>query len=241
MEGRCILTFPVSYLTKSRPTALQDFDVTTEFPETKADASGKALIANHCFKLRQLQSKVVDVLHHAIQPYYDIFVEDMQQRIDAWLSLVPINVCSAEMIDWFSHAYHNLCIFLHRPSVAIPNPSAVDIRKCFDSSQEVLRLYWKLYRSDAVDCTWMAIHWLFLAGIVHLYCLWTNEDIRNTVDWSVILEDTQTTNMVLAAMAERWSSAEGVPQAYHSLCIGTFQKYGELYPQWDSESFGPHT
>lgn len=77
---------------------------------------------------------------------------------------------------------------------------------------------------------------LFLAGIVHLYSIWTLEDIRNNLDWSIVLNDTQTTSMVLAAMAERWTSAEGVPQVYHDLCMGTFQKYGELYPQHDSDS-----
>jgi hypothetical protein len=85
----------------------------------------------------------------------------------------------------------------------------------------------------------MAIHWLFLAGIVHLYCLWTDVDIRNSVDWSIVLEDTQTTSMVITAMAERWSFAEGVPQVYHDLCIGTFRKYGELYPQHDSDIESP--
>ncbi|KAF2793925.1 hypothetical protein K505DRAFT_325115 [Melanomma pulvis-pyrius CBS 109.77] len=221
--------------TLGRPTGLPDVEISTQFPYSKNCVVGNTEITNHCFRLRQLQSEVADVLYQRTQPFSAIFIDRTQHRIDDWLSAVPIATCPTEMIDWFHHAYHNLCIFLHRPSVANPDPTPRDIQTCFDSAQAVLRLYWKLYQSDAVDCTWMAIHWLFLAAVVHLYCIWTHDDIRNAVDWSIVLEDTQTTSMVLTAMAERWTSAERVPQVYHNLCIGTFRIYGELYPHSDSD------
>lgn len=123
------------------------------------NASKSTLITNHCFKLRQLQSNVADVLYQCILPCDENFIEHTQHRIDYWLESVPSEACSSDMLNWFNHAYHNLLIFLHRPSVANPMPSSRDILHCFNSAQEVLRLYWKLYRADAVDCTWMAIHW----------------------------------------------------------------------------------
>jgi hypothetical protein len=222
--------------TLGRPTGLQDAEISTHFPGAVNASASNVDVTNHCFRLRQLQSQVADVLYQCTLPFSSTFIDNMQDRIDNWLSTVPTAADSVGMTDWFHHAYHNLSIFLHRPSVANPDPTSRDIQTCFHSAQAVLRIYWKLYRSDAVDCTWMAIHWLFLAAVVHLYCLWTHVNIRNNVDWSIVHEDTQTTSMVLTAMAERWTSAEGVPHVYHNLCVGTFRKYGELYPQSESEN-----
>jgi hypothetical protein len=206
------------------------------FPmDSEDDIPGKHRIANHCFRLRQLQSEAADVLYQRSVPYYPGFIDHVQERIDVWLEQVPREYLDSVAEDWFDHAYHNLCMFVRRPSVVNPFPSSSDLQRCFESASAVLKLYQKMHRISSIESTWMAVHWLFLAGITQLFCIWTDEQIRNSIDWTIIYEETHSTGMVLAAMAERLVSAQKMPQVYLELCTGTFKKYGELYAQSDDE------
>lgn len=191
---------------------------------------------NLSFRLRQLQSEAADVLYQRIIPIRPGFVAHMQEALDLWMSDVSIGTFESSVRDWFNHAYYNFCMFIHRPSVAIAIPSSADLQRCYEASSGVLTYYWKMNRSKTIDTTWMAAHWLFLAAITHLYCIWVDEDIRNSLDWTIVYRETQSTSMILSAMAERVSSAQRMPQIYHDLCVGTFRKYGELYPHSDDDS-----
>ncbi|KAH8881016.1 hypothetical protein GQ53DRAFT_848483 [Thozetella sp. PMI_491] len=219
-------------LTRSRPTALQDFYVDVLFPDTLEDqvGNGRLLLMNHCSKMRQMQSEAADTLYQSIRPYTEQFIPRMQQRADRWLAEAPLAGCDPAAADWIHHAYHNFCMFMHRPSLENPEPSSADLHKCFSSASVVMRLYWKMHKSNSIDATWMAIHWLFLAGVTHMFCIWVDESIRDSVDWSIVYEDMQTTSMVLSALSERWKSAESSPQLYHDLSVGTLRKFAELYP-----------
>jgi hypothetical protein len=206
------------------------------FPvDQEDDYPGKHSIVNHCSQLRQLQSEVADVLYQQSLPYYAGFIDQMQGRLELWLGQIPREYLDPAGVDWFHHAYHNLCIFVHRPSVMNPFPSSSDLKLCFDSSSAVLKLYQMMHKFNSIDSNWMAIHWLFLAGITQLFCIWTDEHIRNSIDWTIIYEETHSTGMVLAALAERLVSAQKMPQVYLELCTGTFRKYGELYAHSDDE------
>lgn len=219
-----------------RPTSLQDADILTPFPNSTENTDFRdAGFTNHIFRLRQLQSEVADVMYQRTVPYQDQFVPNLQSRLDMWLAQAPQYPQHSYLANWLNHAYHNLCMFLHRPSVARPFPSSTDVQRCFEASSAVLRLYWEMHQSNSMDCTWMTIHWLFLAGVTHLYCIWVDEDIRNSLDWTITYRDTHSAGMVLSSLAERLRSAQKMPRIYHDLCAGTFRKYGEMYPQSDDE------
>lgn len=190
---------------------------------------------NHTFEMRKMQSEAADVLYQRTIPMNEDFIAGMQRRLDVWLEEAPLDMADSYVQDWFLHAYHNFCMFIHRPSVANPIPSATDLQRCFSASSAVLTFYWRMHRSNAIDGTWMAIHWLFLAAVTHLYCIWMDEDIRNSLDWTLVYRDTQSTSMILSALAERLSSAQRMPQIYHDLSTGTFKRYGEIYLHSDDD------
>ena len=104
-------------------------------------------IMNHCFRIRQLQSEVADLLYQRLRPidvpYYKV---DVQERLETWRKEIPVLQIDKfeHMADWFEHAYHNLTMFIHRPSPANPQPTTEDLQHCFEAASEVIRRYERL-------------------------------------------------------------------------------------------------
>jgi hypothetical protein len=183
-------------------------------------------MGNHRFVIRRLQSEVADTLYHRTRNYYDGFIEDLQYRVDQWReAALAMAGDDQNAIDWFLHQYHHLITFLHRPSPANLQPSSYNFRRCFESSSSVIRLYGEMNVRGTIDCTWMAVHWLFLASMTNLFCLWVDNDIRRGVDWFEVNEDIHTASIVLTSMAEKWNSARGCLDVYSACALGTLRKY----------------
>ncbi|EXJ81527.1 hypothetical protein A1O1_07591 [Capronia coronata CBS 617.96] len=222
--------------TLGRPTALQDVDIRTPFPEiTPAslhDSSSalNAAAANHCFLLRRLQSEAADVLYQKTRPMPADWHNNIQRRLDAWLVEAPLSQSSPQMEDWINHAYHNLTMFIYRPSLISSSSFEGAYQRSFASASNVLKLYAKMHSRNAIDCTWMAFHWLFLAAVTHLFCIWTSPEIRAIADWKEINEDLQRTRMVLSAMAEHWRYGKKILDIYCQLCEGTIRLFVQLIP-----------
>lgn len=220
--------------TLGRPTALQDVDIQVPLPHAPQDRpsdSSKTFntaIANHCFRLRQLQSEVADTLYQKIKPMPMNYIVDIQQRLDEWLSEAPMSEASPQVQEWINHAYHNLTMFINRPGLITLTPLEGTHKRSFDSASKVLRLYARMYQRNSIDCTWMAFHWLFLAAITHLFCLWIDIEIRSDANWQEVNEDLQTTRMVLSAMVERWRSGKKTLAVYSQLCQGTLRRFTQM-------------
>ena len=217
--------------TLGRPTALQDRFITANLPLTgnSYQASENSVeISRHCFRIRQLQSEVADYLYQRISPAPPDYLANVQQRLDVWRSDIPVSICTPHTLDWFEHSYHNLTMFIHRPSPANPQPSTQHLERCFDAASHVLRIYSRLQLRGSVDSTWMAVHWLFLAAVTHLFCLWTGEHLRMSADWSQVNEDIRAASMVLSAMTERWKSGRKMLSIYRKLSKGTLNRYAVI-------------
>jgi hypothetical protein len=161
---------------------------------------------------------------------------DIQGRLDEWLAEAPMSQASPQMQEWINHAYHNLVMFINRPSLIGPTLSEGASERSFASASKVLKLYAKMHSRNAIDCTWMAFHWLFLAGITHLFCIWTDPEIRATADWKEIMEDLQRTRMMLSAMVEHWRHGKRILDIYCQLCEGTVRRFVEVTPITVTES-----
>ncbi|TPX11777.1 uncharacterized protein E0L32_007514 [Thyridium curvatum] len=219
--------------TLGRPTILEDGFITSTLPMRTPFGLGISLketrqreIAAHCFRIRQIQSEVADTLYQKLRQPSATFFADMQTRLQEWHETIPPHAASApHILDWFHHSYFNVTMFIHRPSPVNPQPSTEHLNKCFEAAGEVLQFYSKIHSRGGFDATWMAVHWLFLAAITHLFCLWTDEDIRRAADWAKVNDAIQSTGMVLSAMTERWSSGRKMPEIYRKLSSGTLAKY----------------
>ncbi|KAK5180706.1 hypothetical protein LTR44_007020 [Exophiala sp. CCFEE 6388] len=223
--------------TLGRPTALQDVDIQTPFPDLDTDGThdsypaANAAIASHCFQIRRLQSEAADMLYQKIRPMPAEWPTDIQRRVDQWLVEAPMSKASPQMQEWINHAYQNLIMFINRPSLISPSSSFEEASKrSFSSASKVLKLYAKMHSRNAIDCTWMAFHWLFLAAVTHVFCIWTDVDIRVSADWKEINEDLQRTRMVLSAMVEHWRYGKKILDIYGQLCDGTIRLFVQLIP-----------
>ena len=223
--------------TLGRPTALQDVDILTPFPELDTDGThdsypaANAAIASHCFQIRRLQSEAADVLYQKIRPMAPDWPTDIQQRVDQWLMDAPMSQASPQMQEWINHAYHNLTMFINRPSLISATSSFEEASKrSFASASKVLKLYAQMHSRNAIDCTWMAFHWLFLAAVTHVFCIWTDPEIRASADWKEINEELQRTRMVLSAMVEHWRYGKKILDIYGQLCDGTIRLFVQLVP-----------
>lgn len=222
--------------TLGRPTALQDVDIQTSFPEIDlhdshdSSSAHDAAAVNHCFLLRRLQSEVADTLYQKIRLLPAGWHKDIQRRLDEWLVQAPLAQASPQMQEWINHAYHNLTMFIYRPSLISPSSLEGAYERSFTSASNVLKLYAKMHSRNAIDCTWMAFHWLFLAAVTHLFCIWTSPEIRAVADWKEINKDLQRTRMVLSAMAEHWRHGKRILDIYCQLCDGTIRLFVQLIP-----------
>lgn len=150
--------------TLGRPTTLQDRDISTGYPaisETPttppwdSSANTAEILAIQGYKMRRMQSEVIDVMYQNSITLTDDFVPTLQQKLDNWLVEAP-----DPSNEWILHSYHNLIITIYRPSKVNHTPSDDDLARCFTSSSAVVELYFKMNQTNAIDCTWMAIHWL---------------------------------------------------------------------------------
>ena len=212
---------------------LSDDDISKEYPvlvgrnPTSSMSPYSDISIAYC-DLRQMQSQAVDTLYQCTRPATADSIDIFQARIDDWWRKTSLGDHPLHIQDWINHVTQNMTMFLHRPSVINPNPSAEDYQCCFSSASKAIRLYSKMLRNNSIDCTWMAFHWLFLAAITHLFCLWTNHQIQLSVDWNDFIEDIQTVRMVLSAMAERWRSGRKMLHIYSELSKGTIRIYTNI-------------
>ncbi|CAM1501691.1 Fc.00g036750.m01.CDS01 [Cosmosporella sp. VM-42] len=227
--------------TLGRPTALQDSSITCNLPgEGSLGISAPLKIANHCFRLRQLQSEVADMLYQRTSDLIPNYIQTVQSRLDVWFREIPIQN-SDQVLEWFHHSYYNLCMFIHRPSPANPKPSSDDLQRCFDAASRVIQIYTKLDERGSIDTTWMAVHWLFLASITQLYCLWTDENFRREANWTRINDDIQSSTMIFSAMTERWKSGRKMLRIYRRLSKSTLAKYTQIVHMEASSEGGDST
>jgi hypothetical protein len=217
--------------TLGRPTTLLDSSITTMLPLVSPEEEGRpsgVAAAVHCFRLRQIQSEAADIMYQRLRELPPNFIYDTQVRLDEWRSAIPSQLFGDSIEDWLQHAYYNACMFIHRPSPANPRPSTQDLEFCFEAASQVMHLYSRLHGRGSIDSTWIAVHWLFLAAVTHLFCLWASPQLRQSADWNRVNEDVQDTGMILAAMTERWQSSRKVLSIYRRLARGTLQKYAAV-------------
>ncbi len=211
--------------TLGRPTALQDRDINTLYPHNPSLTTSRPTEAwlIQTYKIRQLQSLCIDAMYQVSIPYTPEFVPMIQQKLDNWLAEAedPSN-------EWVLHSYHNLTITIYRPSKVNPSPSDDDLARCFTSSSAVITLYKRMLSHNAIDCTWMAMHWLFLACMTHLFCLWTSETVRTNASWNFVNEDLQSAIAALSTMVERWHWGRGCRDLYIKLARGTLRRFASV-------------
>ncbi|OBT67974.1 hypothetical protein VE03_01480 [Pseudogymnoascus sp. 23342-1-I1] len=175
--------------------------------------------AIHLFKLAQLNSEIKYILHSisAEAPPYTYpnipnvlqWQSDITLRLKAWLDQIPQFTGDQIYMTYLCQIkYHGIMMLLMRPSPAIPSPSVVSLRSCYESAVASIRLYDQLYKGDLLVYSWVTVHSLFLSTITMLHCIWTVPEVTAEIKLDVLMADLKAGSNVLSATGEHWLEAK---------------------------------
>ncbi|PTB34880.1 hypothetical protein M441DRAFT_85028 [Trichoderma asperellum CBS 433.97] len=203
------------------PTDVEDSKLTATGiqPRLETEQPTQMSSAIHLFKLAQLNSEIKYVLHsisHEVPPYAYPNIPDVLQwqkgiitRLQAWVTQIP--QFTGERI-YMTHLceikYHGIMMLLLRPSPAIPKPSVLSLKSCYESAVASIRLYNQLYKRDLLVYSWVTVHSVFLSTITMLHCIWTVPEVSAQIKLEILMADLKAGSNVLSATGEHWSEAK---------------------------------
>ena len=109
---------------------------------TPGQPSERKLFAIHFLRMRMRQAEIRRVLYEKKRveprdenhPWYG----QMEQSIQEWLDSSPEQ--PAWCRSWFEGNFHQLRIFLYRPSPQVPNPTPTAASICYESAAHIIQL-----------------------------------------------------------------------------------------------------
>lgn len=137
----------------------------------------------HLFKLARINSEIKyvtqsisrDTPAYAYPPVRDIYrwQQDVVRSVEDWFSTIPQQ--DDDGYDWIARVckrYHEIMVFLLRPSPGVPSPSDQSIDLCFHHAVELLRDFGVLYRSGYLLYSRLVVHSILVGTLVMLHCIW---------------------------------------------------------------------
>lgn len=203
-------------------------------PRASRDEPLTALsVAIHVFRSRQLWARIHTDLLSEISPRFvnsDTCVDDFRTELETWYAtrpLVPPSSKDALVLfgneDWFSTNYSFTILLLYRVHLTrsaddVPDKVFFD---CFEAAGNVCRRYRQQFVGRSVGYTWQALHFLFLAGLTYLHCLWTSPALRQAARHDQVSSTCMDCTILLAVMAERWDSVAPYRDIFEALTART--------------------
>ncbi|KAM0265097.1 hypothetical protein ACHAPA_007957 [Fusarium lateritium] len=189
--------------------------------------SERKLVAIHFYKMRMCQAEIRRALYekkkdepkHDSHPWF-ASVEKMNKD---WLDASPTSPDWCK--PWFTGRYHQMRVFMYRPSPQIPKPSPRAAAICYESSAYIIQLNAKQMESG-VDVTWV---FLLTVNMSLNTLLWTvsypevrqahsRDEVENLINISMD---------VLDRCAERWPGSASASQLYSIFSKACLQGYDE--------------
>lgn len=131
---------------------------------------------------------------------------------------------SANKRDRIAGWYHQLKIFLYRPSPQVPQPSPTAAKTCFESSAHVIRLSYAQLENEKIEISWLFI--LALTTALNTL-LWTTSfpEVRAMQSRDAVEELLDIATDVLEQSADRWPGALKSSQLYAVFAQACLQSY----------------
>lgn len=245
---------PVHEINAEYPLDLDDQYITSSglLREPRTDArepQTSMSIAIHVFKSRYLWARIHTELlsDMAVEfPGRDERIESMREEVERWMSTRPrVPPASPNALvlfgceDWFSTNYSFSILLLYRAKLTGSTadlPSDQVHLDCFNAAGNVCRRYRRQFVGRSVGYTWQALHFLFLAGLTYLHCLWVSPAVRKAIRHDQISSTTSDCTMLLVVMAERWDGVAPFRDLFEALAARTQTMVVEREREGEMES-----
>jgi len=190
---------------------------------------------NHLFTMAQLESEIKHVQQSQTwpskvaypRPNYKLWLQDIQPRLQEWLSTIPSpalahpNSIFAIQAYWDA-MYNNAVLLLHRPNASAMQPHSPEMLSVsYQASCRLIDCIKILQRDGRLDVLWKSVHDLFIAGLALIYCLWQSAEIRSMNSVSKTISALQSCSSTLAAMSVNFTGAIGCRDAFDALSQAT--------------------
>ncbi|KAF7559542.1 hypothetical protein G7046_g4623 [Stylonectria norvegica] len=188
--------------------------------------SERKLIAIHFYKMRMLQAEIRRSLYEKKRPEPKDDSHPWYARVNAmnqeWLDASPENPTWCK--PWFTGRWHQMKIFMYRPSPQVPKPSSRAAMICFDSSRFIINLSTKQMEIGNTDITWV---FLLTVNMCLNTLLWTVSfpEVRQAHPREEVEDLVNTALDVLDQCAERWPGTASATQLYAIFSKACLQSY----------------
>ncbi|KAF6835714.1 fungal specific transcription factor domain-containing protein [Colletotrichum plurivorum] len=208
------------------PFALVDDEYITADGILQGPSCEKKLVALHFFKMRMEQAEIRRVLYEKKRdepkdenhPWFSKMESDIQN----WIDSSPQN--PAWCRPWFTGRYHQMRIFLYRPSPQVPRPSARAASICFEGASYIINLSKQQMEKAAVDITWVFLLNLYMSLNTLLWTV-SYPEIRQAHPREDVEELSDQTLDILEQCTERWPGTAQAVQLYSIFAKACLQSY----------------
>ncbi|OLN87947.1 Pyrimidine pathway regulatory protein 1 [Colletotrichum chlorophyti] len=189
-------------------------------------ASESKLVALHFFKMRMEQAEIRRVLYEKKRdepkdeshPWF----AKMESDIQNWIDSSPQNPSWCR--PWFTGRYHQMRIFLYRPSPQVPKPSPRAATICFEGASYIINLSKQQMEKAAVDITWVFLLNLYMSLNTLLWTI-SYPEIRQAHPREEVEELSDQTLDILEQCTERWPGTAQAVQLYSIFAKACMQSY----------------
>ncbi|KAJ3509859.1 hypothetical protein NM208_g15614 [Fusarium decemcellulare] len=174
--------------------------------------SDRKLVAIHFYKMRMCQAEIRRALYEKKKPEpkndshpWYARVEEMNKE---WLDTSPQSPAWCK--PWFTGRYHQMRIFMYRPSPQVPKPSPRAAKICYESAAFIINHNAKELENSA-DISWV---FLLIVNMSLNTLLWTVSypEVRQTYPRKDVEALIDTSMDVLDRCAERWPGTASASQ-----------------------------
>ncbi|KAF4461339.1 purine utilization positive regulator [Fusarium albosuccineum] len=187
--------------------------------------SDRKLVAIHFYKMRMCQAEIRRALYEKKKPEpkndshpWYARVEEMNKE---WLDTSPQSPAWCK--PWFTGRYHQMRIFMYRPSPQVPKPSPRAAKICYESAAFIINHNAKELENSA-DISWV---FLLIVNMSLNTLLWTVSypEVRQTYPRKDVEALIDTSMDVLDRCAERWPGTASASQLYSIFSKACLQSY----------------
>ena len=106
--------------------------------------------------------------------------------------------------------------------------------ECTEAAQNTCHGYRQQYIGRQVNYTWGSLHFLLLAGLTYLHCLWTSPKVRLVTRQDDVSKTCTACTMVLVFIPERWEEAA----TYRDIFAVLAERTMTMVVNWKAEQYG---
>ncbi|KAF9873756.1 hypothetical protein CkaCkLH20_08866 [Colletotrichum karsti] len=209
-----------------QPFATVDDEYITAEGVLQGPTSENKLVALHFFKMRMEQAEIRRVLYEKKRdepkdeshPWF----AKMEREIQNWIDSSPQSPSWCR--PWFTGRYHQMRIFLYRPSPQVPRPSARAASICFEGAAYIINLSKQQMEKAAVDITWVFLLNLYMSLNTLLWTI-SYPEIRQAHSREEVEDLGDQTLDILEQCTERWPGTAQAVQLYSIFAKACLQSY----------------